>query len=147
MGLDWVRVDGKSMYPFLQPGELIGIRWLKTKEKLNLKLGDLVLGRSEDQTWVVHRVIRLIYNDRIEPFPYWIKGDRAIVKDELSKYQVWGKVIGIQIKNHQTPFFFKPNSLDRCIAILSRMSISSSPVGRVAKKLTPLLSRMRRKLL
>lgn len=111
--MDWIRVEGHSMRPFLAQGDWIGVEWLTETNTGQLQPGQIVLGMSSDRDWIVHRVVKAD-SGKIE-----IKGDMAPSLDGMSTSHLWGEVRAVRKQNARAEIKFHLNDLDRWIASLS----------------------------
>jgi len=124
MDEDWLKVQGRSMRPFLKQGDWIAIHWFRKARMPKLKVGDIVLLRDSQKEWVVHRVVDThstifsLYSPSYSP-SYKIKGDRSLDYEVPINLQIWGKMIGIK-RQHRKPCRFSANRIDRFIALLSK---------------------------
>ena len=120
------RLTGKSMRPFLSPGNIL----LVSRKNISpLRVGDLVL-YYDDTTLVCHRVYAIKNNQ------YHIKPDVGLKPDKtLFYHEIAGKVIAIQKKNSllqcDTSLWFFWNK------IISRLSLMTTVLyiikGRIEK--------------
>ncbi len=114
MPVDWVRIEGDSMRPFIEAGDLLGVRW---DQGGNFKLGDILLARAAAKPWIVHR---LVGYDRKTSGRLLVKGDAAYVFETFAPELVWGHIIAIRRKGSARVCFWRVSWLDRAIAHLSR---------------------------
>ncbi len=84
-------VEGKSMEPLLQTGDLV----LVSKASPNqIHVGDIVVYRSTYGELIIHRVIKVMRIDG--RYVYLIKGDNNLVPDgDIPYNMILGKVIGL----------------------------------------------------
>src|SRR4051812_33134900 len=101
------------MRPFLPAGNWVGIEWIPSGSRLMPVLGELVLCRSTEGTWVVHRVVGE-KDDGTAKFV--IKGDASFSCEEFAGKQIWGKVKAIRTQPSKKELVFHLNRLDRWIA-------------------------------
>ncbi len=84
-------VEGKSMEPLLQTGDLVLV--VKTLPQ-DIHVGDIVVYRSPYGELVIHRVIRVEHEGG--HYVYLIKGDNNAIPDGNIPYSwIIGKVVGI----------------------------------------------------
>ena len=128
------------MRPLLNPSDEVGVEWLPRSGSFDLRLGEVVLGRSEPGDWTVHRVIAQ-HSDSAS----WVtKGDAAFASEVLSPQQIWGRVVAIKLSSAPEAsakpkvHAFEYHWLDAWIASLSKWSL---PPERLRAKLTRRLLR------
>jgi hypothetical protein len=106
-----------------------------------MQLGDVVIGRDSDRTWIVHRVVRT----NAPSTGVVIKGDYALASDCLSRDQVWGKVVALRRHDSGREIQLTTSRLDRWIARLSYDSTRSHYVmAKLRRKTVLLLGSLRR---
>lgn len=114
MEFDWVKVEGESMSPVLRTGDLIGVQWHDGRGDARPSPGELVLGRTSDNVWLVHRLVRA------EPDGCFVlKGDASMATERLAPHEIWGRVVAVQT-SQRPPRELRNTWLDRAIAALSR---------------------------
>jgi signal peptidase I len=87
-----VRAEGRSMHPFLRPGDLVAIRPIEDRERI--LPGELVLYERDGVRWVVHRVIRVMGEGGAVVL---VKGDALPLPDQpVEKGRVAGKAVSIR---------------------------------------------------
>jgi hypothetical protein len=139
--MDWIRVDGASMAPFLSPGDWVGVQWAREDEEVRAELGDLVIGPSGAE-WLVHRVV--------STRPLRTKGDAAFALDELKGGRAWGRVGGVRRASRpgEGGRALRANGLDRWIARFSRLALPSGTWrARIARRIVYGLAWLRRESL
>lgn len=88
-----VRVTGRSMQPFLEDQEIISVKKVPAS---SLRMGDLILFKTRQDTLVLHRIIKKICVDKNNVF-FQTKGDALRAADEpVHQNAVLGKVCGIE---------------------------------------------------
>lgn len=136
---EWIPVEGGSMSPFLLEGEGIAVDW--TAAPASLKVGDVVLGRAADRSWIVHRVVDA------DGARVVTKGDAAFAVDDLVADAYWAKVVAVRTASRGERGF-RAGALDRAIARVSRESLSSHRIhAAIARRTLRALARIRRALL
>jgi hypothetical protein len=111
--LDWIKVSGDSMRPFILSGDYIGVDWVDA-EDVSPKVGELVLGKNEgEEGWLVHRMVA---SSSKSPRQFVIKGDASYVSEEFSRSQIWGRVVAFRKKSSGTEHSLGVNAVDRVIA-------------------------------
>jgi signal peptidase len=84
-------VEGKSMEPTLQTGDLVFV--IKTSPT-DLKVGDVVVYRKPSGEFVIHRIIRIVKVGSM--LDVETKGDNNFIADgEIPVNWIVGKVVGI----------------------------------------------------
>jgi signal peptidase len=84
-------VEGKSMEPTLQTGDLVFV--IKTSPK-DLRVGDVVVYRKPSGEFVIHRIIRIVKVGNM--LDVETKGDNNFIADgEIPVNWIVGKVVGI----------------------------------------------------
>lgn len=127
------------MHPFLREGESVGVEWIDSSLNYTPQTGELILGRSSDGSWVVHRVTGPGLKS---------KGDRSFAWDDFNANQVWGRVVSVKSELASTPRPLQVTPVDRLIGVVSRLTMSRSrSLAALARRLVYGLSLLRRALL
>ncbi len=101
-------VSGSSMNPFLI--SRCDIVYLKSADDITFKTGQIVLFKRKDSALVLHRIIRILTDNRLV-----VNGDAQMWNEEISSDQVLGVVTEIRKRNKR----FSTNSLYwRCLSNL-----------------------------
>jgi hypothetical protein len=103
------------MRPVLRSGDWIGVEWLTGGAAIELRAGELLLGRARDDVWLVHRLVRKAADGAIV-----LKGDASTMTEALGPEGIWGKVVAIRREASGRPSPFRSSWLDGVIAALSR---------------------------
>lgn len=136
--LPWIRVDGESMSPFLQPGSFVGVEWLDAT-KAGVRAGDLVLCREASGDWILHRLLAR------EGSRSLVKGDAGFLAETFEANEVWGKAVSIRSPGDPAARPFARGWLDVLIARISLASLrSGNHSARWLRKSTRALSWLRR---
>ena len=114
MQVDWVRVEGDSMRPFIRPGDLIGVDWECGNQ---LSLGDILFARSETKPWIVHRLVGMGGHGSGRLL---VKGDAAYVLETFAPELIWGRIRAIRRNGSERICTWRVSWFDRAIAHLSR---------------------------
>lgn len=114
-------IHGTSMLPLLKTGDLVTIR----KVDSNLKKGDIVLFRRFDESFVLHRIIR-VNNDS-----YDIVGDHQGI---IEKNVLFGQMIGVVISyNKNGKEHHMKNLRYKLYKLLVRVTLLRKIFGRIYK--------------
>lgn len=134
----WIRVDGNSMSPFLEPGSLVGVQWLDGAPEQALS-GDLVLCRGSSGDWILHRLLAS-HGSR------WIvKGDAGFLSETFETNEIWGKAVSIRAPGSSVVRPFARGTLDKWIAKISLASLHTGGLSaRFLRKATQGLGWLRR---
>ena len=112
------RNRGRSMSPFLHPGDIITLLPSSRADR-NVSVEDIVLFRSKEGRWLLHRVVRVVSVGRFQT-----KADAALRSDgELKLDQIRGKVN--ELERSDSGKVYRLDSIrsrrrNRLIAFLSR---------------------------
>ncbi len=101
-------VSGSSMNPFLISRR--DIIYLKSADDIALKTGHIVLFKRKDSSLVLHRIIKVLKDNRLI-----VNGDAQTWNEEISSDQVLGVVIEIQRKGKR---FSTDSPYWRCLCTL-----------------------------
>jgi hypothetical protein len=149
--MDWIRVEGDSMRPFLSPGDSVRVQWAAHGDQANYRVGELVIGRDADPAgeWVVHRVVG---SGGAAPRRYRLKGDAAFASDDLDDAQIWGRVIGVlPASGNGAPASsraVRAGALDRWIARFSRFALPPESLSaKASRRIVFALAYLRRRYL
>lgn len=105
------------MRPFLDSGNWVGVEWLKKEDtSCSPKLGELVLCRNREGTWVLHRVIGV---PTLKEMCWVVKGDASLTAERFTSEELWGKVIAFRRHENGRAETWRCQFLDRWIARLS----------------------------
>ena len=109
-----VPTRGRSMYPYIQPGDILLI---ESANAANINIGDIALFCLPSGTFVVHRVIKKNSSGSL-----LTNGDSLRLADEpVAEEQVFGRVIQIERKGRVINLSGVFNSLNaRLITLLAR---------------------------
>ena len=141
--MDWIKVQGNSMCPFLLPGDEIAVDWKAAHSTCLASSGELVLGRDASHDWIVHRVID--WKDGCDPE---IKGDAAFCWDHFSSGEVWAKVVAIRPQGLGQEIPLSRTLLDFLIARVSRHCLPPERLkSRILRRVVFAMGLFRRKLL
>ncbi len=132
---------GRSMHPFIRPGDRISALALTAEERAKVKPGDCVVFLDEAKRWLVHRVI----GPGPEPGEFLIKGDALPRADRpAGGAAIAGRVVEVKRgESGKTYRLDRPSSrlLGRAIAALSRWEADifsrGIPPGRTAGRKIP----------
>lgn len=117
--VDWIAITGESMMPFLSSGSWVGVEWLRGG---TARIGELVLCRSAEGDWILHRVVRVPTKRN----NLWmIKGDAARIVEAYREDELWGRVVAIRRTISGETIFLSPAPVDRAIAFFSLGSVNS----------------------
>ncbi len=87
-----VRVTGNSMAPFLNGGEMLTVRKVRTS---SLRIGDLIFCRTRDNSLLLHRIVAKRVKDGSLVFQ--TKGDALFSLDEpVCESDILGKVCRVE---------------------------------------------------
>lgn len=115
-----VKASGRSMHPFLRPGDLVAIRPFPSPDSGGVRAGDLILFEQGRGRWCLHRAIQTA---REASSPVLAKGDSLLRPDPpVDQPRIAGKAFSIRRPEGRerslgTAFSRPANAL---IALLSR---------------------------
>ncbi len=134
--MNWVRVEGASMRPFLLPGDSVAVDWERAH---GTEVGAVVIGRDpSDGGWIVHRVVPAASGE------LRLKGDAAFALDAIGPGEVWGRVVAVR-DGLSREKWLHVNSVDRLIASLSVRALPPDRLrSRVLRRAVFALAWMRR---
>lgn len=95
-------VDGTSMLPVLQPGDIIEVC-----AKDNYSIGDILVFFYKEDTLLVHRLLK-IANNR-----YFCKGDNSFRLEDIEKKDIIGAVLIKSDVNNTPEFIAASYSINR----------------------------------
>ncbi len=117
---------GISMAPFIRDGDLITVTPAFRPDLDRLKLGDLILFRTEHDRWLVHRVVRRTVDGKREKVI--TKGDSLLQADKpIDLEQVWGRVTVVERSELSRRYELEKPSVSKLIfalALLARMEVA-----------------------
>ncbi len=117
--MDWIALEGKSMMPFLDAGDRVGVKWLSGDDWNDLVEGDVVLGRNPQGGWILHRILSC---PRVAgENPEWVtKGDSSITAETFARNELWGRVVAVKRGEEGPEILLQRSRLDFWIARFSR---------------------------
>lgn len=94
-GIVRFRARGASMQPFIKDGDIVEVRPLHKK---SIRLGDVVLLKSDKAQILIHRIVRVTRTDRTKTFIS--KGDALFTTDGIiAEDQILGCVVALKREN------------------------------------------------
>ncbi len=118
-------VTGNSMLPFLSHGK--DTVWLSVCKNENLKIGSILLFKREDGSLVLHRVNKILRQDKLE-----MNGDAQYWCETINREQIIAKVVYIE----------KNGKKISCDSLLYKIKVW---LWQALKPLRPLIFNIRRK--
>ncbi len=130
---------GFSMAPFIRDGDLITVATAFRPGPDRLKLGDVVLFRTELDRWLVHRIIRKSYRGKRGRVV--TKGDSLLRADRpIDLEQVWGKVAVVARESSSEQYDLSKPSIRKLMLAIALLSGIEAVIFSILLSLYPRLS-------
>lgn len=114
-------IHGTSMIPLLRTGDLVTIKKIDSK----LKVGDIILYRRRDNSFVLHRIRKICNNS------YTIVGDHQVI---LERGIIDSQIIGLVISyNKNNKEYHMNNFRYKLYRFLVKFYITRRIFGRISK--------------
>ncbi len=111
------------MRPFLDSGNWVGVEWLKQEDAHSApRLGELVLCRNSEGTWVLHRVVS---TPSLKKNSWMVKGDASLIAESFSAAELWGRVVAFRREENGREMKWQCRALDRWIAYCSLRTVDT----------------------
>lgn len=133
---------GFSMAPFIRDGDLITVVPAFRPGPDRLKLGDVVLFRTEHDRWLIHRIIRK--SGRGKRGRVVTKGDSLLRADRpIDLEQVWGRVTALTRGRSSRLYDLSKPSIRRLMLAIALLSRTEALIFSICRSLCPRLSQAR----